>query len=459
LGLILRHFLPAFLARYPRTAPGVVRVLNALTACRTPALGGHVAACTHCGHTDYYYHSCGDRHCPACGGSKRAAWLERQQRDLLPVPYFHLVFTLPHELSALILGNRKLMYDGLFTSASQTLLTLGADPIHLGARLGALMVLHTWGQQLQHHPHIHAVVPSGGLSLDGTTWVASRETYLLPVPVLGSLFRGKYLAGLRTAYDTGQIKFGGSTAGLAEPVAFQRWLSGLYATSWVVYAKKPFAGPEVLLRYLTRYTHRVALSNGRFVHLQGDRVTLSYKDYADGCQRKEMTLQAVELVRRFALHILPKGYVRVRQVGLLAHRDRTARLQQCRQLLASLSARVAVPPSKGSEPSAAATSIPTLPSPTSAAAGPSCPPPAKETAVGASPDQASAQDNLATALLLALMLAAGTLGWLLAVLLAVASTKSRPRCSRCGWGSMATIWERARPPGRRGKPAPPIDTS
>jgi Putative transposase/Transposase zinc-binding domain len=466
LGLILRHFLPAFLAHYPRTAPGVVRVLNALAACRTPALGGHVAACTQCGHTEYHYHSCGDRHCPSCGGSKRAAWLERQQRDLLPVPYFHLVFTLPHELSALILGNRKIMYDGLFTSSSQTLQTLGADPKRLGARLGALMVLHTWGQQLQHHPHIHAVVPGGGLSLDGTKWVASRGTYLLPVPVLGSLFRGKYLAGLRSAYDAGQLQFGGSTASLAEPVAFQRWLSGLYAMNWVVYAKKPFAGPEVLLRYLTRYTHRVALSNGRLVHLQGDRVTLSYKDYADGCQRKEMTLEAVELVRRFALHILPKGYVRVRQVGLLAHRDRTARLQQCRQLLGALptsvvavsSAEAAAASSEPSVPCAAAaaeTSITMIPSPTAL-------PTAKEMTAEASRNQAGVEDipdHVSAARMLMLILAAtGTLAWLLAVLLAD-DQRARKRCTQCGHGWMATIWERARPRGRRPKAAPPMDTS
>jgi hypothetical protein len=232
----------------------------------------------------------------------------------------------------------------------------------------------------------------------------------------------------------------------------------------VVYAKKPFAGPEVLLRYLTRYTHRVALSNGRLVHLQGDRVTLSYKDYADGCQRKEMTLEAVELLRRFALHILPKGYVRVRQIGLLAHRDRTERLQQCRKLLGSPSARVTVPSTKAataaSEPSAAEMPIPTMPSPTPAGPGASCPLAGKETAAGASPDQACAQDNVATAIMLALMLAAtGTLGWLLAVLLAVAETRARKRCSRCGYGWMATVWERARPRGRRGKPAQSADTS
>ena len=453
MGLILRHFLPAFLQHYPRTAPGVVRVLNALAACRTPAFGGHVAACTQCGHTDYHYHSCGDRHCPGCGGSKRAAWLQRQQRDLLPVPYFHLVFTLPHELSALILGNRKLMYDGLFASSSQTLQTLGADPKHLGARLGALMVLHTWGQQLQHHPHIHAVVPGGGLSLDGTTWVASRGNYLLPVPVLGSLFRGKYLAGLRTAYDAGQLQFAGSTAGLADPVVFQRWLSGLYAMNWVVYAKKPFAGPEVLLRYLTRYTHRVALSNGRFVRVEGDRVTLSYKDYADGCQRKELTLEAVELVRRFALHILPKGYVRVRQMGLLAHRDRTARLQQCRKLLGAPAA--SAEPSVPCAASAAETPIMTIPSPTSA-------PAAKDTTAAASRNQACGadlQDNVSAARMLMLILAATeTLAWILAVLLAD-EQRERQRCTECGRGWMATIWERARPRGRRHKPAPPMDTS
>src|ERR1700722_6963242 len=333
LGQLLRQFLPAYLDKYPHTPAGGVRVLHRLKSCRTAALGGHVLACTHCGEISYHYHSCGDRHCPSCGGSKRASWLERQRRDLLPVGYFHVVFTLPHELSALALGNRKLLYDRLFAATSETLQTIGADRRHLGARLGALLVLHTWGQQLEHHPHIHAVVPGGGLSLDGTKWVASRANFLVSAKVLGRLFRGKFLAAVKELYEAGELRFAGSTAALAEKPAFRAWLSRLYAKDWGVYAKKPFASPEVLLKYLTRYTHRVALSNGRLKKVEGDRVTLSYKDYSDGCRPKEMTLTGSELLRRFALHVLPKGFVRVRQCGILAHRGRHERLALCRRLL------------------------------------------------------------------------------------------------------------------------------
>ena len=436
-------------------------------------MGGHVDACTHCAHTEYYYHSCGDRHCPSCGGSKRAAWLERQQRDLLAVPYFHLVFTLPHELSALLLGNRKILYDVLFTNSSQTLQTLGADPKHLGARLGAIMVLHTRGQQLEHHPHIHAVVPGGGLALDGTKWLASRENYLLPVQVLGSLFRGKYLAGLRLAYDAGQLQFGGSTAGLADPAAFQRWLSDLYAKNWVVFAKKPFAGPDVLLKYLTRYTHRVALSNGRLAKLEGEHVTLTYKDYADSCRRKEMVLEGVELLRRFALHVLPKGYVRVRQVGLLAHRDRTERLARCRLFLGSSPVTVApsasvvtatCTPPASEETVAASAAEPAFPTiaPPSQAPTPTCGVAGKATTTAAPTVLACLDESTWTALLLALMLATtGTVGWLLGALLTVAATDARRRCSQCGQGWMATIWEGARPRGRRrqAQAAKQVDTS
>jgi hypothetical protein len=313
----------------------VKRTLRSLAACRTAALGGHVTRCLHCRVVNYHYHSCGNRHCPACGGSKRAAWLEKRRADLLPVPYFHLVFTLPHELSALALGNREVMYGLLFDAAAQTLLKIGADPQHLGARLGAWMVLHTWGQQLEHHPHVHAVVPGGGLSPDGTRWLSCRPNFLAPVKVLGRVFRGKYLAGLRQAYVTGKLQFGGSTADLADPNRWRSFLQPLYVKDWIVHAKKPFGGPEQVLKYLTAYTHRVALSNRRLVRMSDSHVTLTYKDYADGCRRKELTLAALEFVRRFALHIVPKGFVRVRHYGLLAHRDRGARLAKCRALLAA----------------------------------------------------------------------------------------------------------------------------
>jgi hypothetical protein len=428
--------------KHPHTPAGVLRVFNTLASCRTAALGGHVLACTHCHELTYHYHSCGDRHCPSCGGTKRAAWLERQRRDVLPVGYFHVVFTLPHELSALVLGNRKLLYDLLFAVTSETLQTIGADPRHLGARLGALLVLHTWGQQLEHHPHIHAVVPGGGLSPDGTRWVASRANFLVSVKVLGRLFRGKYLGALKELYEAGELRFAGSTAALAEKRGFRAWLSGLYAKEWVVYAKKPFAGPDVLLKYLTRYTHRVALSNGRLKKVEGDRVTLSYKDYKDGCRAKEMTLTGSELLRRFALHVLPKGFVRVRQCGILAHRGRHERLALCRRLLgvpAPLPAACLVPPAPPSGGSSPITSR-----------------------TGAGPVELMVEPNvlpgmsLSAVLLLTLALSCEALGWLLACASAAPVLR---RCKSCGQGELQTIWEQPRPHGRQRKTKAPWNTS
>jgi Putative transposase/Transposase zinc-binding domain len=334
-GGILRRYGAAFLRQYPQTPPGVQQVLMRLAACRTKAFGGHVSECSHCGAPRYLYHSCGDRHCPACGGTKRAAWLEGRRAELLPVPYFHVVFTLPHELSALVLGNRRTLYALLLRSSAQTLLDVAADPKHLGARLGVLGVLHTWGQRLEHHPHVHCVVPGGGLSPDNHRWCSSRPNFLFPVKVLGSVFRGKYLEGVRQAYESGELHLGGSTAPLAERAIFEDWLNTLYRKPWVVYAKEPFGNdPEQVLKYLARYTHRVAFSNARLVTLEDHGVTFTYKDYADSCRIRELTLPAVEFVRRFALHVVPGGLVRIRQYGLLANRGRGERLEHCRQLLA-----------------------------------------------------------------------------------------------------------------------------
>jgi hypothetical protein len=342
----VRRYGAQFLERWPQ-CPHVRQTLRDLALCRTPALGGHVAQCDHCGEVRYHYHSCGNRSCPQCGGSKRAAWLAKCQADLLPVPYFHVVFTLPHELSALALGNRALMYGLLFDSAKQTLLEVAADPKHLGARIGVLMVLHTWGQKLEHHPHVHCVVPGGGLAVPTAAtadsagvpaaaaprWVFCRPNWFLCVQVLGRVFRGKYLAALRAAHQAGKLHFAGSTLPLADTTAWRTLVRGLYDKEWVVYSKEPFGGPEQMLKYLTGYTHRVALSNRRLVRLEDGRVTFTWKDYADGCRRKEMTLDAVEFVRRFALHIVPRGLVRIRRYGLLAHRDRGKRLALCRSLL------------------------------------------------------------------------------------------------------------------------------
>jgi hypothetical protein len=313
-----------------------------------------VRRCCCCGLIDYRYHSCGNRHCPQCGGQKRAAWLDKRRGELLDVPYFHVVFTLPHSLSGLVLGNREVLYGLLFDASAQTLLEVAANPRHLGSRIGVLSVLHTWGQQLEHHPHVHCVVPGGGLACAGNgtveqpwRWQSCRPTYFLPVKVLSQVFRGKYVAGLRQAYTRGELQFAGSTTALANQAAFEAFLGGLYATDWVVYAKEPFGGPETVLKYLTGYTHRVALSNSRLVEVTEQAVTFTWKDYKSNCQHKEMTLSGVEFLRRFCLHVLPRGLVRIRQYGLLSNRDRGERLARCRELLG-----VATAPQEAAVPAA-----------------------------------------------------------------------------------------------------------
>jgi hypothetical protein len=356
-GAIIRRFGGAFLRQFPETAPSVARTLSDLSACRTAALGGQVRRCGQCGLFDYRYHSCGNRHCPQCGGQKRADWLEKRRAELLDVPYFHVVFTRPHTLSALILGNRALLYDLLFEASSQTLLEVAANRQHLGARIGVLAVLHTWGQQLEHHPHVHGVVPGGGLACAANgnvdepwRWQSCSPTYFLPVDVLSQVFRGKYLAGLRRAYQRGQLCFAGTTTDLADLRAFTALVDELYTKDWVVYAKEPFGGPEQVLKYLTGYTHRVALSNRRLVEVTEQEVTFTWKDYTANGQQREMTLSGEEFVRRFRLHILPRRLVRIRQYGLLANRDRGERLARCRALLGmsaqAESARSALPASR-----------------------------------------------------------------------------------------------------------------
>src|SRR5215831_9322603 len=285
-------------------SPQQARVMRRLSQCRTAALGGHVDHCDHCGYQRLAYNSCRDRHCPKCQGHKRAAWLEGRLQRLLPVPYFHVVFTLPEALNRLLLRNPTSLYALLFEAASRTLLQLTADPKRLGAQVGFTAILHTWGQNLLFHPHLHCVVTGGGLSADGRRWVAGRRRYFLPVKVLGRLFRGKFLAGLKEAYLTGQLSLEGSVAPLAERPTFERWLTGLYRQDWVVYAKAPFGGAEQVYRYLGCYSHRVAISNHRLVSLEDDQVTFTWKDYADGHRRKEMRLTAEEFLRRFLLHVL-----------------------------------------------------------------------------------------------------------------------------------------------------------
>jgi hypothetical protein len=310
------------------------RVLNNIVRCRTAALGGHVDVCKEsCGFSRISYNSCRDRHCPKCQGRQRAEWVTKRLERILPVPYFHVVFTIPDSLNPLALRNKKVVYGILFKAASKTLTQLGRDPSRLNADLGVTAVLHTWGQNLLLHPHLHCVVTGGGLSRNGTRWVTGHERYLLPVKVMGKLFRGKFLALLEKARDDGELSFKGSTADLADPVAWAQFRDGLYKKSWVVYAKPPFGGAEQVFRYLGRYTHRVAISNHRILSIKDGRVHFTVKDYKDGAKKKTMSLSGAEFLRRFLLHVLPKGFVRIRHYGLCASRNVNTKLMTAKRLL------------------------------------------------------------------------------------------------------------------------------
>jgi len=309
------------------------KVMDAIVRCRTAALGGHRDQCLRCGHQAISYNSCRNRHCPKCQGNARARWLAARSAELLPVPYFHVVFTLPHELSSLVLQNKRLLYDLLFRSSAAVMIEVARDPKHLGADIGLLSVLHTWGQNLQHHPHVHCVVPAGGLSLDGDRWVTASPRFLLPVRVLSRVFRGKFLAGLKQLALQGKLQFHGSLLELADQERFRQFLRQLYSKDWVVYAKPPFGGAEHVLHYLARYTHRVAISNHRLVAFREGRVSFRWKDYAHASKQKIMTVSADEFLRRFLIHVLPRGLVRIRHFGLFANRRRSASLLRCRFLL------------------------------------------------------------------------------------------------------------------------------
>ncbi len=331
---VIRSCRDAFLERYGASLTTERRrALDDLTACRTAALGGHVLECPGCGHQEVSYNSCGNRHCPKCQATAAARWLEAQAADLLETPYFHVVFTLPSALGPLALHNPRAVYGLLMRAAAATLLEVAADPKHLGAEIGVLAVLHTWGQNLALHPHVHCVVTGGGLSLDGSRWVAGRADFFLPVRVLSRVFRGEFLAGLRTAFRRGQLRLPGRLAAPARPGRFHRLLAETVRTEWVVYARPPWGGAATVLKYLARYTHRAAISNRRLIGLADGRVTFVWKDYAHGGRRGTMTLEAVEFVRRFLLHVLPTGFVRVRHYGLLANRHRREKLARCRELL------------------------------------------------------------------------------------------------------------------------------
>jgi hypothetical protein len=309
------------------------RVMGAIEACRTAVLGGHAEYCGNCGLVRIAYNSCRNRHCPKCQGLARAAWLADRQAELLPVPYFHVVFTVPAAVAAIAFQNKATVYAILFRAAAETLRTIAADPRHLGAEIGLVAVLHSWGQNLQHHPHVHCLVPGGGLSPDGMRWIACRPGFFLPVRVLSRLFRRLFLEYLQTAFP--DLLFFAELAGLADHSAFNRGLAELRRIDWVVYAKRPFAGPAQVLAYLGRYTHRVAIANSRLVALVGGEVSFRWRDYRHHDKLKLLTLAADEFIRRFLLHTLPDGFHRIRHYGFLANGHRAAKLAQCRRLLAA----------------------------------------------------------------------------------------------------------------------------
>lgn len=309
------------------------KVLLAITRCRTAALGGHRDLCSSCGHSAISYNSCRNRHCPRCQGNARVRWLQQRERELLPTRYVHAVFTLPRELAPLALQNKRLIYSLLFHASAATLLEIARDPRHLGAKIGFFSVLHTWNQRLQHHPHVHCVIAAGGLAPEHSRWISSRRSFFLPVKVLSRVFRGKFISGLKAAFRQGSLDFCGNLAPLAEPSTFATWIRLLFRNDWVVYSKRPFGGPEHALRYLGAYTHRVAISNHRLVALAGNNVTFRWRDSAHGNKKRLMTLPVDEFLRRFLLHLLPRGFVRIRNFGFLANRQRATLLPLCFQLL------------------------------------------------------------------------------------------------------------------------------
>ena len=330
---IVRQHGEAFLARYGQTLCGEQhRALRAIALCYTAALGGHKTRCDHCGHEGCAYNPCRNRHCPKCQGVTRATWLANRQREVLDTAYEHAIFTLPQDLSPLVLYNPRPLYGLLFRTVSQTLLDIAGDPKHLGAEIGGMAILHSWGSQLQHHPHLHCVLPAGGLYPDGSHWVPCRPNFFLPVRVLSRRFRHLYLEGLKDLYGRGELNLAGRCRDLAEPKPWRRLLAALHDKEWVVYAKEP-QDSEHILTYLARYTHRVAISNHRLIALQDGQVTFRFKDHKRGGKLRTQTLEAVEFLRRFLLHVLPKGLHKVRYFGYLANRHRRAKLALCRRLL------------------------------------------------------------------------------------------------------------------------------
>jgi len=369
---------------------GQLKVMAAIERCRTAALGGHVAACQDCGHIHVAYNSCRNRHCPKCQGAAAKDWLAARQAELLPVPYYHVVFTLPAPIADIAYQNKAAIYAILFKSAAETLITIAADPKHLGARIGLTAVLHTWGSALPHHPHVHCIVPGGGISPDGDSWISCRPGFFLPVRVLSRLFRRLFLQKLAAAHQAGQLQFFGEHARLLDHDAFAAFLAPLRKIEWVVYAKPPFAGPESVLAYLSRYTHRVAISNSRLIRFDDTGVTFKWKDYrTKGRDRqKVMTLATDEFIRRFLIHVLPTGFHRIRHYGLFANGGRSENLVRLRELL-----NLPAPPDR-TEPNTEADETPSLAQPCPCCGGPmvvietfepGCPPRAPPTSTARGP--------------------------------------------------------------------------
>lgn len=309
------------------------RVLHDITSCRTAERGGHVERCNACGILRIAYNSCRNRHCPKCQERARADWVTDREGEILPVEYFHVVFSIPHELAPIALQNKRVIYGILFRASAQTLLEIAADPKHLGAEIGFVSVLHTWGSNLDHHPHVHCLIAGGGLTPDATHWISCRPRFFLPVRVLGRLFRGKFLALLKAAFAAKTLVFHGQIEPLSDQARFHSYLRPLYKRPWVVYSKPPFGGPSIVLRYLARYTHRIAISNSRLVAMNAEKVTFTWKDYRHGGRNGVMSLDGIEFLRRFLFHIVPKGFVRVRHYGYLSNRRRQTMLPICRRLL------------------------------------------------------------------------------------------------------------------------------
>jgi len=329
---IFRQHGPAYRQSH-RLPHNHLRVMRAIEGCRTAALGGHKDRCDHCGHLEISYNSCRNRHCPKCQTLRKEKWIEARRKDLLPIEYFHVVFTLPSELNPLVLMNQQVLYDLLFHTTSETLSELAQDPTYLGAKVGMIAILHTWGQNLMDHPHLHWIVTGGGLSSDGKRWISCRKGFFLPVRVLSALFRGKFLRLLKDCFQRGDLVIPAHLRHLQDPADFQTFLRHLYHKKWVVYCKPPFDGPNGVLQYLGRYTHRIAISNNRILTIQHGKVSFLWRDYADHDRQKTMTLKADEFIRRFLLHVLPARYVRIRHFGLLANRNRKDLIALCRKIL------------------------------------------------------------------------------------------------------------------------------